>query len=656
MSSSPDFIVGDGKSSEVPPIEDFLSSATDIQHRAGGSFSDSQNSAIHITALVGASLSLVIALIALRWFLLMRRSFRHQLVMFLIISDTAKALWYFVFSVVFFTKGPITSSSGFCQGSGFLLHFANEACDMAIFIIALHSILYIKHPTSGMGEGGLYPYRKWICLLWLGPPLVLASLAFVDDHTPYVTAGTFCFLPKRPFWYRLALSWVPRYLIISMIIGMYIWIYIYIHIKFRGFENLASPDPSHDSRWDSSRESQPLDGSQNLSKQAEGDSSDPTLLSASKICSLPASGAQKEASNGQQSDSQTMRSWDNMTLATTRGLPGVATSHPSLDEYSGMTSRFGSAWSGETQLPSVPGSVMDAKLDSSHDASQKLSAAPGVTSRDTKQLKSGSQELVGQRIIVGDGLNDQLKQTRDAIRKQLRYLFIYPLVYIIMWSFPFASHALTYSDYYVMHPIFWLAVVQTAMLSLQAGVDSTLFSWMERPWNRIDGNSRLSMAFLKRQSKSLLERHRPEKNGPSKPTLVAEETAAPIKRNPNWWEAEGRRRNDSVWMGTSTYPDTISPVISRPRTRSKSPEKPRPGILRTRTRSSEKAISFIPTLEPIPTDTAPSTPGDTPHPTRGPSPGSMTTTAKSRGHRRSMSANTLSVSAPPTVLEVEDDS
>ncbi|KEF52997.1 uncharacterized protein A1O9_10905 [Exophiala aquamarina CBS 119918] len=532
MPTSPDLIVVNAKPKELHPIEDFLSSAADFEHRAGGSFSDPQNLAIHVTALVGASLSFVIVLIALRWFLLMRRSFRHQLVMFLIISDTAKALWYFVFSVVIFAKGLVSTPSEFCQASGFLLQFSIEACDMAIFIIALHSILYIKHPTSRMGEGGLYPYRKWICFLWLGPPLLSASLAFVNESTAYVTAGTFCFLPKRPFWYRLALSWVPRYLIISMILGMYIWIYVYIHFKFRGFENFAMTDSSDRSRWDSRLASPPLNESQNLSKQAEGNSSVPTLLSAPEISSLPDSGAQKEASTDQQSDSQTLRPWDKMTFATTRRLSGATASQPSLDESSGMTSRFSSAWSGETQLPAVPWSVMDATMHSSHDTGQKSSASPAGTSGDTDELQSASPEQVGQRITVGDGLTDQLKQTRAAIRKQLRYLFIYPLVHIIMWSFPFASHALTYSHYYVMHPIFWLAVVQTAMLSLQAGVDGILFSWMERPWRRVDGNSKLSIPFLKRQSKALLERHCPEKNSPSRPTPIAMQTA-PVKRNLN---------------------------------------------------------------------------------------------------------------------------
>jgi G protein-coupled receptor GPR1 len=138
-----------------------------------------------------------------------------------------KAVWYFVFPLVVFVGGPVSSTSNFCQASGFLLAFAIEASDMAILLIALHSTLCILRSDSTIGASGLYRYRNWIYPMWLGPPLLAASLAFINNEEAYTVAGTFCYLPKRPFWYRLALSWVPRYLIISLILIMYVWIYIY---------------------------------------------------------------------------------------------------------------------------------------------------------------------------------------------------------------------------------------------------------------------------------------------------------------------------------------------------------------------------------------------------------------------------------------------
>lgn len=647
-------------STHESPVEDFLALAG-IQQRAGGSFSDSQNFAIHVIALVGSTLSLVIALVALRWFLLMRRSFRHRLVMHLILSDTFKGIWYFVFSVVTFTAGNVSSTSNFCQASGFLLHFSIEACDMAIFIIALHSILCITRPSSGMGEGGLYPYRKWIYPLWLCPPLIAAGLAFCDDNRPFVTAGTFCYLPKRPVWYRLALSWIPRYLIIIMILGMYIWIYVYIHVKLRGFENLGELNSSCDTVSDSRDESQPSNDSQILDKHLEDNASDPNLQSPAGAISSLSTLTQKGPRTVNPANSSSLEPWDNMRFTTTKHLAEGSISPPPLDEFPGFPSRYGSAWSGETHVPSPSDSIsmVNPKLDPSRDTSQRSSTRANGRSRGLEAQKNASQGQEPRRLRVSDGGNDQLKRTRIAIRKQLRYLFIYPLVYIIMWSFPFAAHALSYSDYYVMHPIFWLNVVQTVMLSLQAGVDSILFSWMERPWRRIDKDSKLSIPALHRRSKAFMKEHCPEHNQRPAPSPVVEINPVSIKPkvNPHWWEAEGRRRNDSIWMGTSTYTDTISPVMSRIRTRSRSPAKSTTRSLHSRTKSSEKQMVFVPKLEPIPTDMIPNSTStrDSPHSPNSPRDGSFPPSnkiAKVRSHRPSLSAS--AISPPPTVPEADD--
>lgn len=63
----------------------------------------------------------------------------------------------------------------------------------------------------------------------------MASLAFADTSLPYTSSGAFCYLPTRPIWYRLALSWIPRYLILSTIMVVYLAIYIYAKHKFDAF-------------------------------------------------------------------------------------------------------------------------------------------------------------------------------------------------------------------------------------------------------------------------------------------------------------------------------------------------------------------------------------------------------------------------------------
>lgn len=578
----------DTNSTDFPTVDDFLERVAALDAKAGGSFTENQIRIIHIVALTCACISLLAVLVTLRWFVLMRRSFRHRLVMFLIISDTCKAWWYFLFPVVIFARGPVSSASNFCQASGFLLMFAVEASDMAIFIIALHSIIYIMKPNSRAGEGGLYPWRNWIYLLWLGPPLIAASLPFVNTRDGYVTAGTFCYLPKRPIWYRLALSWVPRYIIITVIILMYIWIYLYIHYKFRGFESLAESDSSYGSN------SFGNSGHRSTGSKSQDLESRPLAQrksSATPSTSTPATSRDSPSrlpSSRENSISAAPASapWDNVNFMTSRSLPAFSVDPVKEDEVATFPSRYGSLWSDETQVASGHGSTNNLKTDALARGSRQPS--PGLSARhESKEDATASSNIRSDRPSNLGGSNEQLKQTRTAIRKQLRYLFIYPAVYILMWSFPFAVQAMNYDSYYIDHPIFWVSLVSTMALALQAFVDSVLFSWREKPWRKVDDRSRFSIPSLRRQSRAFVQKHCPDKHVRAEPVPAVVSPAAPVtKRQAHWWEAEGRRRNDSIWMGTSTFPDNLSPITTR--TRSRSPEKPTtPRMSHVRTRSSE---------------------------------------------------------------------
>ena len=550
-----------------------------------GSFTNSQNRAILIAALSCAAISFLLVLISLRWFLIMRRSFRHRLVLHLIISDTLKAIWYFMFPMVVFSRGPVNSTSNFCQASGYLLAFAIEASDMAIFIIALHATLCILRPNNTAGEGGLYRYRNWIYPLWLGPPFLAASLAFVNSTHGYTTAGTFCYLPKRPFWYRLALAWVPRYMIISLILIMYIWIYVYVHVKFRGFDNLRGTDSSYDS------ELKRKSGFSTKTKMVErrGTEQSEHTIRSSVFMSFDWQPQYQTSETPQQ-----LEPWDHMNFITARPLETPLSVHDAEQGPADTTAR-GSDWSCQTHIAPVDANGQAAKGEAPQPRRLNCSDEPATIAAQHKN-GGGAQGAPNTTSLKGAAeFADPLRRTRIAIRKQLRYLFIYPLVYIIMWSFPFASHALSYNDYYVQHPVFWLSIIQTVMVALQAGADSIMFSCSEKPWRRVDANSKFSMPFLRRRSIALLRRCSLEQ--PVDP-IVATPTRQPpsANQNPTWWEAEGRRRNDSVWMGTNTTSQALSSITTR--TRSRSPHKQRQG-LHSRGKSSEQGMGFVPRLEPI---------------------------------------------------------
>ena len=158
----------------------------------------------------------------------------RSLIMLLIQSDMLKAFWLLVCPLAYFFHGPVDPSGVFCQVSGFFLAASIEAADIAVLMIAVHTALSLMWPQSSSGETGLYPYRRSAYFCWAVVPLVLSGIVpltgekFVDD-------GPNCYLPSNPSWYRLMLSWVPRYIIFLIILLTYFGIYAYVRFQLARF-------------------------------------------------------------------------------------------------------------------------------------------------------------------------------------------------------------------------------------------------------------------------------------------------------------------------------------------------------------------------------------------------------------------------------------
>jgi len=92
----------------------------------------------------------------------------------------------------------------------------------------------------------------------------------------------------------------------------------------------------------------------------------------------------------------------------------------------------------------------------------------------------------------------EMIRSREKISRQLRFLFIYPLVYIGMWALPFVSHVIQYDDRLAFRPPFALDCITTISICLQGAVDCWLFSTREKPWKSIpntDGSLLNSVKF-----------------------------------------------------------------------------------------------------------------------------------------------------------------
>ena len=221
-------------------------------------FTHHQSFVFRVVAIASSCASISAVLIALYFLLAIdpkRLVFRHQLIAFLLLFDLLKAVILLIYPSRVLTHSISYYSRTFCQVVGFFTATAIEGADIAIFSFALHTFLLIFKPSlntrlahTNRVEGGLYKYRYLVYVLSVLIPLVLASLAFIRG-TGYDSLVCWCYLPMRPVWYRLVLSWVPRWCIVVSIFVFYGLIYIRVVKEFRSlggaFTNIHQRSAGH---------------------------------------------------------------------------------------------------------------------------------------------------------------------------------------------------------------------------------------------------------------------------------------------------------------------------------------------------------------------------------------------------------------------------
>ena len=472
-------------------------------------------------------------------------------------------------------------------------------------MIAVHAALYVFQSSRSRGEAGLYKHRYIAYACWIIYPTTMASLAFVNPMNAYISSGTYCNLPVRPFWYRLALSWIPRYLIIITIILLYLSIYLYVEYKFKGFK-----DEYHDSYRRDSRasityfKSEPLRDIGKVSNCASASArrnSAPAVLGVHDISpTLPDRVLDSAASlnNPTQRNPQLPADgpeWENYSFGGSQPVPSLPqTIHidrPPMVDQDLRTERHDSE---HTMPPDAALRKFSLATTSSHTSYNIIQALrePRIASsaptfinptQDTTNFVDVRHPIVPVRsfndtfspihMTNHDGNEDAgptPAQRHHDIKRKLRLLFIYPLVYMLMWTLPFILHCMQYSDYYSQNPPYVLTVLVTTMLAIQGAVDSVLFSTREKPWRYLDdrrfwgwgmqwgrsnilgesreGKESEEAAYDKRNA---LVRRDNEVEGVLENSNRSEQPTRPgYKRETSWWEQEGRMRMDSVILGT----------------------------------------------------------------------------------------------------------
>jgi G protein-coupled receptor GPR1 len=348
--------------------------------------------------------------------------------------------------------------------------------------MSLHMYLQIFSTGSKIfGHDGLYRFRHTVMAGWFTFPFLCAVLAFIRGREGYIAQGPFCTLPIRPYRYRLALQWIPRYLIWFFI--MFVAVSIYLHVG-QGFKIFAREDNNDTSTetndYGQSMGTMPGEGLQQLQMPKTRGANAGELQDLSGLMDSNASAGQAPTSSSSRGSQST---WPTSLNSSAEGLKLHSTGH------SRRSSHVANPADGNTQheLLQVPPELKQQRQSISTIQSWRISA--DMTSAAPVNLGTINE---GQQMMSGDkqdiaSADTPLKKRRRAIQRQMRLLFIYPVTYLMVWTIPFVYHSFNYSDKYAAHPIPILALLSTFCLTIAGTVDCVVFGWREKPWQHVPG-------------------------------------------------------------------------------------------------------------------------------------------------------------------------
>ncbi|KAF2855673.1 hypothetical protein T440DRAFT_535796 [Plenodomus tracheiphilus IPT5] len=440
---------------------------------------------VRVAAVVCSGVSTVTSLLALYWFFRMDKRFRHHLIVILFYGGLVSSTSYFAFTAMTTVRGPIPSEATSCQVSGFFIQYGTETCDYAVLVIAIHSAMQVFNPCPPATTDGLRPYRRCVYAGALLLPVLMSCLAFANPHSGYQSLGAYCMLPIRPFWYRLALQWIPRYLIALVIFILAASIYIYVGFAFRRYATTSqSFGDSHLTYGISSsrEERDPESPSFSMPQHTETVVEKPTKTRrASSIAHEAVSSTRKGSSVAFVSAGlipvRAASITPTSTYSVPEKIPDAPPQRPSLALIpSGYTiHRILPPGTGHIVTPQRPPITMCVSPPLSPNQNQdqdpfSISLSPIIQPRAPSPNPPGHRQMDRQRV---------------RIQRQLRLLFIYPLIYPLMWLLPFAMHCMNYQDKYALRPVWFLRLSSTILMTSMGFVNFIVFSAREQPWKTI---------------------------------------------------------------------------------------------------------------------------------------------------------------------------
>lgn len=402
------------------------------------SYTEHQAYVLRVLSVTASCLSIGAGLLAFYLYVSMRvKVFRHHLILLLLMFDFGKAvvlLWYPARVLLV----PLAyNNTNFCDVVGFFSSAFIEGADLAVLSLAIHTALLVFRKSS-TPEGGLYKYRYYVYGITFLLPLIMASLAFISHgRHSYFPQITWCYLPIHPMWYRLVLSWIPRYIIIVSILSIYISIYIYVKLEYAKVVKDFKQSQTYlhkDFRPNS------------VSSVSKGKPTTKIFTWFTKPFNSPDASIHSTEDENQD---------NTQSPATKKKI--------SLNKLAG-TFKFGIL----RFISYFPGFSF---LEPS-----RQNEAPVVDNTEMLDI---------QAMAIREFQKDTMAKfqvRRNMIERQIRSIFVYPVAYVFLWIAPFAVHCLQF-NYEPKHgPIFWIGAIAAFMQPFNCVVDTIAFMVRERPW------------------------------------------------------------------------------------------------------------------------------------------------------------------------------
>lgn len=524
-------------------------------------FNTGQLLRLRCVAIVGSSLSIIVGIISIYYLVNLdkrRKVFRHDLILFLIVCDLLKAMILMIYPVAILANDTVYAKPAFFNTLGWFTAYSIEGSDIAIFVFAIHFALLIfkpnrkwKNKRTGNMEGGLYNKRAFIWPVTALIPSILASLAFINynkyyEHPDeasvvldnnsfnfpdeprvggYKPWSAWCYLPPKPYWYKLVLSWGPRYFLMIFIVGTYISIYVFVSSKmikirkqlddFRHQSSEVEDNPPTLTKYFLLPVLSILRGIANfLSLSLEdprGDESDISFKNSDRGSSATPMKYDDSTSRGMNQGIQIL-SYDKTRNESklAHKLPyDIGSSHnlnypkersDSNDEYHHRLEHHSAESESEIETSRADQILHELNRNSPEFSGDGILSASIVPDGDdhradeeVEMINLKYEAQLKKKLCQGEKVDEvkksfqrqtyaDLKRRRAHIQKNLRSIFIYPCSYIATWLFALIADCLQYRYEESHGPVVGISYIDTFCRPLSALINGLVYLYRERPW------------------------------------------------------------------------------------------------------------------------------------------------------------------------------